>query len=390
MDPIFVAIVLLIAAIGLLVAIYFKIKDNSRLEQVLWNMQKSLGDSQQITKEDICRNIVQMDAANNQQLKTLNDLMDKGLSGVRNETEKGLAAVRNELDKGIKEIKGTVDEQLQSTLEKRITASFRTVSTQLEQVYKGLGEMQALASDVGSLKQVLSGVKSRGVLGEYQLKSILSEILTVDQYDENVETVPGSNKRVEFAIRLPGMDENTVYLPIDAKFPMDSYHHLLEAQGTGDKNIIDRANKELEKTLDNEAKDIASKYLSPPYTTSFAIMFLPIEGLYAHAVDSGLIERFQHKYKVNIAGPSTMAAILNSLQLGFRTLAIQKRSSEVWKTLGEVKSEFIVYSEAMEKLQKQLGQVTNKFDSLVNTRANQMMRKLKDVEALPSDDLPSE
>jgi len=171
-------------------------------------------------------------------------------------------------------------------------------------------------------------------------------------------------------------------LPIDAKFPMDSYNHLLDAQATGDKTIIEQAKKELENRLDSEAKDISTKYLSPPYTTSFAILFLPIEGLYAQAVDNGMVERLQHKYKVNIAGPSTMAALLNSLQMGFRTLAIQKRSNEVWKTLGEVKSEFVVYNEAIEKLQKQLGQVTNKFEALVNTRANVMMRKLKDVESI--------
>ncbi len=382
MEPIYLVIVLLLITIGLLIALMMKKPDNSRSEQVLWNMQKALGDSQQMTKEDICRNISQMDAANNRGIGEIKDIMNKGIVDLRTENEKGLAAVRQELEKNLKEIKGVVDEQLQTALEKRITASFKTVSSQLEQVYKGLGEMQALASDVGSLKQVLSGVKTRGVLGEYQLKNILTEILTSEQYAENVETVPGSNKRVEFAIKLPGMEGDTVYLPIDAKFPMDSYNHLLDAQATGDKTIIEQAKKELENRLDSEAKDISTKYLSPPYTTSFAILFLPIEGLYAQAVDNGMVERLQHKYKVNIAGPSTMAALLNSLQMGFRTLAIQKRSNEVWKTLGEVKSEFVVYNEAIEKLQKQLGQVTNKFEALVNTRANVMMRKLKDVESI--------
>jgi len=382
MEPIYLVIVLLLITIGLLIALMMKKPDNSRSEQVLWNMQKALGDSQQMTKEDICRNISQMDAANNRAIGEIKDIMNKGIVDLRTENEKGLAAVRQELEKNLKEIKGVVDEQLQTALEKRITASFKTVSSQLEQVYKGLGEMQALASDVGSLKQVLSGVKTRGVLGEYQLKNILTEILTSEQYAENVETVPGSNKRVEFAIKLPGMEGDTVYLPIDAKFPMDSYNHLLDAQATGDKTIIEQAKKELENRLDSEAKDISTKYLSPPYTTSFAILFLPIEGLYAQAVDNGMVERLQHKYKVNIAGPSTMAALLNSLQMGFRTLAIQKRSNEVWKTLGEVKSEFVVYNEAIEKLQKQLGQVTNKFEALVNTRANVMMRKLKDVESI--------
>ncbi len=385
MEPIYIAIVLLLITIGLLIALMMKKPDNSRAEQVLWNMQKALGDGQQMTKEDICRNISQMDDANIKALNEIKSVVGDGLGAVRTETEKGITTIRSELDKNLKEIKGVVDEQLQTALEKRISASFKTVSNQLEQVYKGLGEMQALAADVGSLKQVLSGVKTRGVLGEYQLKNILVDILTSEQYEENVETVPGSNKRVEFAIKLPGLEGEVVYLPIDAKFPMDSYSHLLEAQSSGDKGLIEQAKKELENRLDSEAKDIATKYLAPPHTTSFALMFLPVEGLYAHAVDNGMVERLQHKYKVNIAGPSTMAATLNSLQMGFRTLAIQQRSNEVWKTLGEVKSEFMVYSEAVEKLHKQLGQVTSKFDSLVGTRTNMMMRKLKDVEALPVD-----
>ncbi|WP_037325445.1 DNA recombination protein RmuC [Anaerovibrio sp. RM50] len=383
MEISYIIIVLLVVIIAMLAVLIMKKPDNTRAEQVLWNMQKALGEGQQMTKEDICRNIMQMDNANSQSLKEIKDSVNQGLVSVRHETEKGIADLRGELDKNLKEIKGVVDEQLQTALEKRITASFKTVSTQLEQVYKGLGEMQALASDVGSLKQVLSGVKTRGVLGEYQLKAILTEVLTADQFEENVETVPHSGKRVEFAIKLPGMEGDSVYLPIDAKFPMDSYNHLLEAQSAGDRALIDQAQRELENRLDSEARDIATKYVEPPYTTSFAIMFLPIEGLYAHAVDSGMVERLQHKYKVNIAGPSTMAAMLNSLQMGFRTLAIQKRSNEVWKTLGEVKSEFIKYNAAMDALYKQFGQVSNKFDALVNTRTNVLMRKFRDVEALP-------
>ena len=382
MELTYFIIILLLIILGLLIALLLRKQDNSKAEQLLWNMQKALGDSQQMTKEDICRNIAQLETTNGRGLSEVNNLLDKGLRAIRNENEKGLAGLRFELDKSLKEIKGVVDEQLQSALEKRITASFKTVSSQLEQVYKGLGEMQALAADVGSLKQVLSGVKTRGVLGEYQLKNILTEILTPEQYEENVETVPGSNRRVEFAIKLPGMEGEKTYLPIDAKFPLESYNHLLSAQEAGDKASIEQAQKELLDRLDSEARDIADKYLYPPYTTSFAVMFLPIEGLYAQAVDKGMVERLQHKYKVNIAGPSTMAALLNSLQMGFRTLAIQKRSNEVWKTLGEVKSEFVVYNDAIEKLQKQLGQVTSKFDALVNTRANVMMRKLKAVEGL--------
>lgn len=389
MELTYVIILMQVFIIAILVAILVKKPDTSHTEQILWNIQKVLGDNQQVTKDDICRNLVQMNDSSSKSLQEIKTIMDNGLVSVRSETEKGLNAVRGELDRSLKEIKGVVDEQLQTALEKRITASFATVSNQLEQVYKGLGEMQALANDVGSLKQVLSGVKSRGILGEYQLKNILADIMSTEQFDENVETVPNTGKRVEFAIKLPGADGNTVYLPIDAKFPMDSYNHLLEAQESGDKALVEQAQKELENRLDSEAKDISTKYLSPPYTTSFAIMFLPIEGLYAHAVDSGMVERLQHKYKVNIAGPSTMAAMLNSLQMGFRTLAIQKRSHEVWKTLGEVKSEFVKYNEAMDALHKQFGQVSNKFDALVNTRTNVLMRKLRDVEAIPSADTPS-
>ena len=388
MELTYVIILMQVAVIAILVALLMKKPDNSHTEQVLWNMQKVLGDSQQITKDDICRSLIQMNDASSKSLQEIKSVMDNGLLSVRNETEKGIQAVRDELDKNLKEIKGVVDEQLQTALEKRITASFATVSNQLEQVYKGLGEMQTLANDVGSLKHVLSGVKSRGILGEYQLKTILTDIMPTEQFEENVETVPNSGKRVEFAIKLPGADGNTVYLPIDAKFPMDSYSHLLEAQESGDKTLVEQAQRELETRLDSEAKDISTKYLSPPYTTSFAIMFLPIEGLYAHAVDSSMVERLQRKYKVNIAGPSTMAAMLNSLQMGFRTLAIQKRSHEVWKTLGEVKTEFVKYNDAIDALHKQFGQVSNKFDALVNTRTNVLMRKLRDVEAVPSNDAP--
>lgn len=385
MELIYVVIALLLVVIGLLAVLLLKKPDNSRAEQVLWNMQKALGDSQQMTKEDICRSIAQIEAGNSKDLNEIRNVVGNGLTAVRSETEKGIASLRGEMNRNLKEIRGVVDEQLQTALEKRISASFKTVSNQLEQVYKGLGEMQALAADVGSLKQVLSGVKSRGMLGEYQLKNILMDILTTEQYEENVETVPGSKRRVEFAIKLPGQAGETVYLPIDSKFPMDTYNHLLEAQSSGDKGLFDQAKKELENRLDNEAKDISTKYIAPPHTTSFAIMFLPTEGLYAHAVDNGMVERLQHKYKVNIAGPSTMAATLNSLQMGFRTLAIQTHSNEVWKTLSEVKKEFGVYTEAIAKLHRQFGTVSNQFEALVTTRTNKMMQKLENVENIPTE-----
>jgi DNA recombination protein RmuC len=233
-----------------------------------------------------------------------------------------------------------VDEQLQDTLQKRINESFKAVNEQLEQVYKGLGEMQNLASDVGGLKQVLSGVKTRGILGEIQLGAILEEILAPEQYATNINTIPGSTQRVEYAVRMPGVDGGTVWLPIDSKFPGDTYAHLQDAYASGDTEAVAAARRALETVLRAEAKDIRTKYVEPPYTTNFGILFLPFEGLYAEVVNAGMLEVLQREYQVNVAGPSTMAALLNSLQMGFKTLAIQKRSSEVWQVLGAVKTEF--------------------------------------------------
>ena len=324
-----------------------------------------------------------------QQLKDMSDRLnhleasnERRLEAMRLSTQESIRNLQTENTKKLDEIRGVVDEKLQDVLQKRIAESFQTVSTQLEEVYKGLGEMKTLATDVGGLKQVLSGVKTRGILGEVQLRAILEEILSPEQYDENVATIPGSRERVEFAIRLPGTDENCVYLPIDSKFPGDRYMHLQEAQATGDPALIESARKELTGVLKLCAKDISEKYVSVPYTTNFGILFLPFEGLYAEVVNLGLIEELQRTYHVNIAGPSTMAALLNSLQMGFHTLAIQKRSNEVWQVLGAVKTEFGKFEDALVKMQGHLNQTSADLETLMGTRTRAINRKLREVHQL--------
>lgn len=288
------------------------------------------------------------------------------------------------LKEQLEEIRGTVDEKLQTTLEKRISESFKTVSSQLEQVYKGLGEMQSLANDVGGLKKIMSGVKTRGNLGEYQLAAILAEILAPEQYATNVATVPKSSERVEFAVKLPHED-GTVYLPIDSKFPAETYAQLRDAQESGDRKAVEAAYKNLEAVIKSEAKDIRTKYVAVPYTTNFAIMFLPAEGLYAEVVSRGMVEVLQRDYQVNVAGPSTMAALLNSLQMGFKTLAIQQKSNYAWEVLGAVKTEFGKFEESLTKMQRYLDSTSKELDNLITTRSNQMSKRLRDVERL--DDL---
>ena len=315
-------------------------------------------------------------------LRTMELSNTQRLEEMRRTLTEGMDAVRAENAKKLDEIRHTVDEQLQDTLQKRVSESFKTVSDQLEQVYKGLGEMQSLAADVGGLKQVLSGVKTRGILGEIQLGAILEEILAPEQYDTNVATVPGSAQRVEFAVKLPGADGQTVWLPIDSKFPGDTYAHLQDAQAAGDAQAVEAARRALEQVIRAEAKDIRTKYVAPPYTTNFGILFLPFEGLYAEVVNLGMVETLQRDYQVNVAGPSTMAALLNSLQMGFKTLAIQKRSNEVWQVLGAVKTEFEKFNEGLVKLQDRLRQSDQELDKLIGTRTKAINRKLRAVQSL--------
>lgn len=311
---------------------------------------------------------------------------EQKLEAIRQTMERRLTAIQTDNAEQLEKMQKVVDEKLEKTLESRISESFKLVSSQLEQVYKGLGEMQAVAAGVTDLKKVLSNVKTRGILGETQLSAILSEILSPEQYECDIATKPGSSERVEFAIRLPGDGETPVYLPIDAKFPGETFASLQDAYDKGDPDAIAQAAKMLEIRLKAEAKDIRTKYIDPPHTTDFGILFLPFEGLYAEAVNRGYIEELQRTYHINVTGPSTMAAFLNSLQMGFRTLAIQKRSGEVWQVLGAVKTEFEKFGEVLERSQQRLQQVNNELDTLIGTRTRAINRKLKDVEKLDAFD----
>ena len=332
-------------------------------------------------RDGLTGQIDRMDRELAEDQKQLNETVRERLTAMQTTLEQGVKALREETGRKLDEIRGTVDEKLQSTLEKRITESFRTVSEQLEQVYRGLGEMQTLAEDVGGLKKVLAGVKTRGILGEVQLGAILEEILSPEQYDTNVATVPGSAERVEYAVRLPGRD-GTVYLPVDAKFPGERYAQLAEARETGDRTAEDEARKALLAALRAEARDIREKYVEVPYTTAFGVMFLPFEGLYAEAVNSGLIEELQRDWQISVAGPSTMAALLNSLQMGFRTLAIRKRSGEVWEVLGAVKTEFEKFEGVMLSMQRHLNQTSSDLEDLMGRRTRAIARKLRSVQQL--------
>ena len=312
--------------------------------------------------------------ASTEQLGKVRETVDKQLSDMRKENEAKLELMRQ-----------TVDEKLQKTLDERMTQSFQRVSTQLEQVHQGLGEMRGLAEGVGDLKKVLSGVKTRGIVGEIQLGAILRDILSPEQYEENVATVSGSSERVEFAVKLPGESGETVWLPIDSKFPGDTYEHLVDAINAGNEEAIAAAKKGLETRIKAEAKDISTKYIAPPETTNFAILFLPFEGLYAEVVSqTGLLEQLQREYRVNVCGPSTMAALLNSLQMGFQSVAIQKHADEIQKVLSAVKTEFETYQAQLEKAQKQIRTAETTIDKILTTRTKAMNRKLRGVTALES------
>ena len=308
----------------------------------------------------------------------------EAVKDVRETIEKQLKEIREDNGKRLEEMRKTVDEKLQDTLEKRLGESFKQVSERLEQVHKGLGEMQSIASGVGDLKKVLTNVKTKGILGEYQLANIIEQLLPREQYEENVATRPGSNERVEFAVRMPGnSDDDVVWLPIDSKFPLNGYEELINAREAGDLDAIASAEKALTATLEKFAKDISEKYVEAPHTTDFGVMFLPIESLYAEVLrHPGVFETLQRKYRITVTGPTTMSALLNSLQMGFRTLAVTKRSSEVWKILEAVKTEFGKFSNQLEKVDKQLSTAKKSLEDLRSTRTNVMQRRLKDVGAL--------
>jgi len=306
---------------------------------------------------------------------------EQKLENIRTALVNSLTHMQQQNEQKLEEMRKTVDSKLQETLETKLTQSFKLVSEQLEEVHKGLGEMRSLAVGVGDLKKVLSNVKTNGILGEYQLGAILKEILSIEQYEENVITVPGSNNRVEYAIKLPNDNHTFVYLPIDSKFPIKTYQDLLQAFETTDKLTIEAAQKTLISTMKSEAKDIHDKYIAVPHTTEFAIMFLPIEGLYCQACQLGLQELLQREYKVTIAGPSNMAALLNSLQMGFKTLAIQQRSAEVWKLLSSVKTEFGKFEEVLTAAQNRIQQTSDELDKLVGTRTRAINKQLANIQS---------
>lgn len=339
-------------------------------------MDQHMKERQEALQQAVTTSMTQME----QRLRTMEAMNEQKLDAIRTSMEQRLQYLQEDNNRRLDEMRKTVDEKLQKTLEDTMTQSFRLVNERLEQVYKGLGEMQTLAGGVGDLKKVLSNVKTRGILGEIQLGAILEEILAPEQYEVNVATVPSSTAVVEFAVKLPGTDGETVYLPIDSKFPGDAYAALQDAYDSGNPEAVNQAAAVLTTRLKSFAKDIRDKYIEPPFTTDFAIMFLPFEGLYAEAVNRGLVEVLQRDYKVNLAGPSTMAALLNSLQMGFRTLAIQKQSGEVWKLLGAVRTEFDKFSDILTMTQTRLDQANKELDKLVGVRTRAIQRRLRDVE----------
>ena len=314
----------------------------------------------------------------NRQLADTSMGIEQRLENIRISMENKVSMMTEENNRQLTEMRNTVDEKLQKTLEARIGRSFMQVSERLEQVTKGLGEMQTLAAGVGDLKKVLSNVKTRGIVGEIQLGAILAQILSPDQYDENV-AVKGGSERVEYAVRFPGDGMRPVYLPVDSKFPADAYIHLTDAYDTGDRDLIKAASDALKNAVIKAARDIRTKYIQPPETTEFAIMFLPFEGLYAEVLRLGIVETLQRDYHINVAGPTTMAAMLNSFQMGFRSIALQKRSGEVWDTLSKVRDEFSKFGGVLEKTQLKMTQAQKELDELVGVRTRQIQRALKNV-----------
>ncbi len=349
----------------------------------LRELREQLGDGQAALRSTVSGQLKALD----ERFNAFSLQNEQKLEAVRRTMEERVSAMQTGNEQKLEEMRRTVDEKLQKTLDERLKQSFSLVNDSLDKVQRGLGEMQSLATGVGDLKKVLSNVKTRGILGEIQLAAILEELLAPEQYEANVATVPGSAERVEFAVKLPGDGEGeTVWLPIDAKFPYDAYAALLDAYEGADAAAVEAAAKTLEGRIRLFAREIHEKYVAVPHTTEFGIMFLPVEGLYAEVVRRGLVEKLQSEFKVNIAGPTTMAALLNSLQMGFRTLAIQKRSGEVWKVLGEVKAEFEKFADYLVKTKRYIEQAGKSVDELIGTRTNVMQRKLRGVTTLAGEE----
>lgn len=352
-----------------------RIEITATLTNSVKNMAEILAEKQELGDTAQTKQLQQLES----RIESLSNSNEIKLNNIRETVEKRLEYIQQDNNKKLDDMRTIVNEKLQKTIDERMTRSFALVNERLEQVYKGLGEMQSLAVGVGDLKKVLSNVKTRGMLGEIQLGAILKEILSPEQYEENIVTKKSTRNPVEFAVKLPSDNNSFVYLPIDSKFPADTYQALLTAQENGNKEEIITAAKRLVATIKGEAKDIHTKYIDPPATTEFAIMFLSCEGLYAEAVNRGLVEILQREYKVNIAGPSTMAALLNSLQMGFKTLAVQKRSTEVWRVLNSVKTEFDKFEEVLALTQQRITQANSELDKLVGVRTRQIKRKLSDL-----------
>jgi len=366
-----------------------------QLDRVEREVRLQLQATAQAQRQEMGNMLAQSHAATVQQLETMRRQIEvltesntRRLLEVRVALETKMRELQADNGARLEEMRKTVDEKLHETLETRLTESFRQVSERLERVHQGLGEMQQLALGVGDLKRVLTNVKTRGTWGEVQLEMLLEQILTPDQYAKNVETIPGTNARVEFALKLPGQKEGgaPVWMPIDAKFPKEQYERLLDAADRADADAVAAAARELERAVRGEARTIAEKYVSPPMTTDFAILFLPTEGLYAEVMRRpGLADELQRVNRVSIAGPSTLTALLNSLQMGFRTLALEKRSSEVWQVLGAVKTEFAKFGDVLAATKSTLERAARNIES-AEVRSRQMARKLKSVEALPSEE----
>ena len=388
-------IVLLVTILRRQQALHDAMRDD--LNRALSDLRRELNESVQSSVSHLGRMIMEQqrtsdaqgetrfktfEQGNEQRLKSFEFNNEQKLEAIRQTVERRLVSLQTDNTQKLDEIRNIVDEKLQKTLEAKVAQSFQLVNERLEQVYKGLGEMQTLATGVGDLKKVLSNVKTRGILGEIQLGAILEEILSPEQYVTNAVTKVGSAERVEYAVKLPTDDGAPVYLPIDSKFPADLYSSLQDAYESGSPEAISAAILLLTQRIKQEAAKIRDKYLDPPNTTDFAIMFLPFEGLYAEVVNRGLVEELQRSYRVNIAGPSTMAALLNSLQMGFRTFAIQKRSSEVWRVLGAVKTEFQKFSTVLASSRKRLQQVDDDLEQLIGTRTRAITRNLRAVEQL--------
>ena len=389
----FAALAAVIVCIVLLLLQNSKLKHIDDLEKQFQQLQNQMQESQKgdaalLARQDLLIQSVESSLEKLQARQTDNAMQtEQKLDQMRRSLSESLERMQTGNQAQLDSIRKTVDEKLQETLDRKLNDSFQLVSQRLEQVYKGLGEMQTLAAGVGDLKKVLSNVKTRGVLGEIQLGAILEQLLTPDQYAVNVATKQGSQANVEYAIRLPGTNESPVWLPVDAKFPLDAYEQLLAAYDSADAAQVEVAVKALKTRVKSFAKDVQTKYIDPPNTTDFAILFIPVEGLYAELVRAGMVEILQREYKVTLAGPTTMSALLNSLQMGFRTLAIQKRSSEVWKVLGAVKSEFDKFATVLEAAQNRLNQANSELDKLVGTRTRQIQRTLKNVETLPDESI---